>query len=203
MRLGLFGGTFDPPHLGHLILAAEALYQLNLDRILWILTPFPPHKKSQKISPLSVRLELLAPVIDSDPGFLLSTVDIERDPPHYAVDTMGYLRKIYPEDTLVYLLGADSLQDLPAWYHPRQFLNACDGLGVMRRPGDAVDLAPLEKVLPGIGEKVQMVEAPLLEISSRQIREAVREGRPFRYYLPAEVYRLIIEKKYYQDRVND
>ena len=94
-------------------------------------------------------------------------------------------------------MGADSLQDLPDWYQPVQFLSECDELGVMRRPGEKVDLTPLEKILPGISHKVHTIAAPLLEISSRQIREAIRKGRPFRYYLPVEVYQLISQKKYY------
>ncbi len=90
MRLGIFGGTFDPPHVGHLILADEARYQLNLDRILWVLTPFPPHKTSQKITDVDQRRVLLQAALDQNPNFELDTTDLDRPAPHYAVDTLNY-----------------------------------------------------------------------------------------------------------------
>src|SRR5512134_3010613 len=104
MRLGIFGGTFDPPHLGHLILAAEAQAQLGLERILWVLTPFPPHKTDQQVTSLGDRLDLLAAALDDDPAFELCRVDIDRPPPHYAVDTVGLLHAQYPQARLVYLM---------------------------------------------------------------------------------------------------
>ena len=94
MRYGVFGGTFDPPHIGHLVLAAEALNQFGLDRVLWVLTPEPPHKSERLITDLGVRLEMLRAAIGEDPDFELSRVDIDRPPPHYAVDTMAVLREL-------------------------------------------------------------------------------------------------------------
>ena len=96
MRLGIFGGTFDPPHVGHLILATEAQYQLRLERVLWVLTPCPPHKAGQSISSVDERFELLYASLEGNPDFELSRADLDRPPPHYAVDTVELLRKAYP-----------------------------------------------------------------------------------------------------------
>lgn len=201
-RIGIFGGTFDPPHIGHLILGAEACEQLGLDRLLWVLTPDPPHKRGRYISPLPQRLDLLRAALDGNPAFELSPVDIDRPPPHYALDTMQILRQLYPGAELIYLLGGDSLRDLPVWHLPLDFVAACDALGVMRRPGDAVDLFRLEQQLPGIGSRLRFIRAPLLEISSSDIRRRIRQNRTFRYFLPPAVYDLIQERRLYRHPLN-
>jgi len=198
-RLGIFGGTFDPPHLGHLILAAEAQAQLGLERVLWVLTPFPPHKTGQDVTPLADRLDLLAAALDDDPAFELCRVDIDRPPPHYAVDTVGLLRALYPQAHLVYLIGGDSLSDLPLWHRPADFILACDEIGVMLRPGHVMDLDVLEARLPGLRLRTRLIRAPLLEISSSDLRRKIAQGRPFRYYLPQPVYQLISDRLLYQD----
>lgn len=191
MRLGIFGGTFDPPHIGHLVLAAEAQEQLDLERILWVLTPAPPHKQGQVISPLASRLEMLQAAIQNNATFQISRVDMDRPPPHYALDTMRLLRQAYPKDELVYLMGGDSLEDLPTWHQPQAFVAACDRLGVMLRPGTQIDLIELERKIPGIGEKICFVGTPLLEISASDIRKRVSQRRHYRYYLPDGVYQII------------
>jgi len=198
MRVGVFGGTFDPPHMGHLILAAEAVHQLSLDRLLWVLTQDPPHKHGHMIRPWEARLAMVRLAIAGDPAFEISRVDIDRPGPHYAVDTMNILSRQIPRTELFYLIGGDSLRDLPTWHQPRQFLQACAGLGVMRRPGDLINLDVLEGVLPGISSRVHFITAPLLEIASSDIRERIACGRPFRYYLPPAVYQYILETNLYQ-----
>jgi nicotinate-nucleotide adenylyltransferase len=198
-RIGIFGGTFDPPHLGHLILAAEAQYSLGLDQLLFVLTPDPPHKLDRRITPAADRLAMLEAVLADTPSFALSSVEIDRPGPHYAVDTVRLIREEYPEEILVYLMGGDSLSELPLnWHAPEQFVSACDELGVMRRPSDEVDLGFLENQLPGISAKVKFVDAPLLDIASRQIRRRAREGRPYRYYLPEKVCAVIRERGIYK-----
>jgi len=198
-RLGIFGGTFDPPHIGHLILAAEARDQLNLDCTIWVLTPDPPHKQGKKIAPLNHRLSMVELAIEDDDRFSLSHVDIERPGPHYMVDTIRLLREQYSDRELIYLMGGDSLQDLPGWYHANEFLNSVDGIGVMRRPDDEIDLSELLKRLPELKDKLNFVTAPLLEISAHQIRRRVDEKRAYRYYVLPEVYQYIKNKKLYQD----
>jgi nicotinate-nucleotide adenylyltransferase len=190
-RIGIFGGTFDPPHIGHLILAAEVRSQLKLDQVLWVVTPDPPHKTGRAITPLATRLELVHAAIDLDPGFLISRVEIDRPGPHYSADTVQILARENPGAELYYLMGGDSLHDLPTWMRPREFLNCLAGIGVMRRPQDFIDLSWLEHALPGIITKLHFVDAPLLEISSTSIRERIARGRHFRYFLPPGVYEII------------
>ena len=197
LRFGVYGGTFDPPHIAHLVLAEEALAQLQLDKILWILTPFPPHKTQQAITPLELRLEMLMAAIANQPAFELSRVDLDRPPPHYAVDTVRILRASHPGGILAYLLGGDSLRDLPTWHQPDQFVGGCDLLGVMRRPGSAADVGVLERRLPGITAKLHWIQAPLLEISASAIRLRIANGQPYRYFLPDPVYRLILKHGLY------
>jgi nicotinate-nucleotide adenylyltransferase len=197
-RIGIFGGTFDPPHIGHLILAAEARDQLDLDCTIWILTPEPPHKQGKEISSLSHRLNMVELAIAEDEGFSLSRVDIDRPGPHYAVDTAHILRGSFVDKELIYLMGGDSLEDLPHWYKAKEFLSVMDGIGVMRRPGDDIDISELFSALPGLKEKLNFVTAPLLEISAEQIRRRASQKRAFRYYLLPRIYDYICDNNIYQ-----
>jgi nicotinate-nucleotide adenylyltransferase len=196
-RVGLFGGTFDPPHLGHTILASEALDQLGLTRLLWVLTSDPPHKEGQPITALGHRLAMVQRALTAFPEFELSRIEIDRPPPHYAVDTVQMASALFPGSEVIYILGGDSLHDLPKWHDPAGFVRACQQIGVMRRPGDAVDLAALESSLPGVSGKVAFVDAPLLEISSREIRHRAEAGRAFRHYLLPAVYEYILGNHLY------
>lgn len=196
-RIGIFGGTFDPPHLGHMILADEALNQLGLDRLLWVLTPDPPHKQDQEITSWRTRLHLVRLALKDSPQFEISHVDLDRPGPHYALDTVRILQDQFPAVALVYIIGGDSLHDIPAWHRPVDLLAAVSALGVMRRPGDGVDLSGLELSVPGISGKIEWIEAPLLEISSSQIRQRAAQNRNYRYYLLPQVYREIVRKGLY------
>ena len=198
MRIGIFGGTFDPPHVGHLILAEECRTQLKLDRLLWVVTDNPPHKRYVSISPIEDRVKLVEKAISGNRDFVLSRVDIDRPTPHFAIDTVNILKKENPTAEFFYLMGGDSLHDLPTWNRPQDFIANCDGIGVMRRHADQVDLASLEKVLPGISGKVLIVDAPILEISSKQIRQRITEDQGFRYYLRDAVYKAVLELGLYK-----
>lgn len=200
VRIGVFGGTFDPPHLGHLILASEARAQLKLDRVLWVLTSVPPHKLAQPISSLEDRLAMLDRAIGNDVAFGVSSVDMDRPGPHFSVDTLRLLHEQNPGAVLAFLLGEDSLRDLLTWHDPEQVVAECDEIGVMRRPGVTIDLSSLEQQIAGLAAKIRFVDAPLLEIASHEIRKRAAQGRPFRYYVPEPVYRYIIEKGLYAAR---
>ncbi len=189
MRLGLFGGTFDPPHNGHLQLAAAARAQLALDRVLWIVTADPPHK-DDSISPVAHRLALVTAAIVWQPAFETSRVEIDRPGPHYAVDTVALLAAQYPAADLVYLMGGDSLRDLPTWSRPRDLLGLCT-LGVLRRPGDQVNLSALEDPLPGITQRIAFIDMPLAPISASEVRRRVGTGQPITGLVPAAVETLI------------
>lgn len=197
MRIGIFGGTFDPPHLGHLILAAESQCQLDLDRLLFVLTSSPPHKIGQSITPIELREKMLEAALSDNPLFEFSRVDIDRPGPHYAVDTVNIIRSQFPGSEIFYLMGGDSLRNLPDWHKPRELVDAVDRLGVMRRLGHKINWQNLEKYIPGISAKVSFVDAPLLEISSSEIRKRVAERCTYRYYVPLEVYKVITETGLY------
>jgi nicotinate-nucleotide adenylyltransferase len=198
MRIGIFGGTFDPPHIAHLILADEASSQIGLERILWVLTPDPPHKHGQPITPLVDRLAMVEAAVENNPTFELSRVEIDRPPPYYALDTVKLLGEQHPGAELIYLMGGDSLRDLPTWHRPREFVETCHALGVMLRPEVGIDLLALETQLPGVSAKVCMIQTPLIEISASQIRQKVAQGGSFRYYLPQRVYDIIRERGLYR-----
>jgi len=196
-QIGLFGGTFDPPHLGHLILASEAYSQLELNRLLWILTPEPPHKQDQAITSIEHRLAMVELAIQDNPDFELSRVELDRPGPHYTLDTVELVAKQYPDADITPIIGGDSLRDLPTWHRPKELLQACHWVGVMHRPGEQENLEALERSLPGISSKVHYVDAPLLEIASREIRNRITNGQPYRYYLPSLVYEYIEQNHLY------
>ncbi len=197
-RIGVYGGTFDPPHLGHLALAVEALDCLNLDRLLWVVTAHPPHKTQQVVSSAEDRVEMVRVAIRDYPAFEISRIDLDRPAPHYAADTIRLLQKQYNTADLIYLIGGDSLRDLPTWRRPLDLIRQVAGFGVMRRQGDAINLAALEQTLPGLSNKVQFIPAPRLEISSRDIRQRIAQRRPFRVYLPCGVADLIEQRGWYR-----
>lgn len=198
-KIGIFGGTFDPPHIGHLILAEEASFQLGLSSLLWVVTPIPPHKTDRRITNIDTRIKLVEAAIKSNPLFAVSTVEIDRQPPYYAVDTLRILRHQYPLSNLIYLIGGDSLHDLPGWHTPELLLQVCEGIGVMRRPNDHIDLADIYFKLPHLKAKINWIEAPLLEISASSIRKKINQNKAYRYYVHPEVFRIIQDEKLYMD----
>jgi nicotinate-nucleotide adenylyltransferase len=197
-RLGVFGGTFDPPHIGHLILAAEACADLHFDCLLWVLTPIPPHKLGQPITSLEHRLAMLELAISDDAKFELSRIEMDRPGPHYMADTMRLLTDQHPSADLVLLIGGDSLRDLPTWHQAAELVSACHEIGVIRRPGDSLDLPAVERAVPGTQAKVRFVDAPLLDISSSDIRRRIHERLPFRYYLSQSVCEYILRNQLYR-----
>jgi nicotinate-nucleotide adenylyltransferase len=196
--IGVFGGTFDPPHLGHMALAEAALAQLNLDRLLWMLTPDPPHKQGQPITPVKHRLAMLELTLAGYPEFELSRLELDRPGPHYALDTVTLLAEKNPDADIVYLMGGDSLRNLPIWDRPAQFVAALHTIGVLRRPVSSPDLLSLEKVLPGITAKVRFIDAPPMDVSASGIRAFAAAGKDIRRYVIPAVYRYIKKHRLYR-----
>ncbi len=197
-KIGLFGGTFDPPHIGHLILASEAVSQLGLSRLLWMLAPDPPHKLEQPITPLPHRLEMLRRAIAGNPSFDISYLEIERPGPHYTIDTVRQLSRLEPDSDIVLLLGGDSLRDLPTWRLYTDLVAEVYKIGVMRRPGEPFDMHVLEEKIPGVTEKVVFIDAPLQDLASREIRRRVASGGVYRCYVHPAVYDYIRVNRLYQ-----
>lgn len=194
---GVFGGTFDPPHLGHLILADEARAALGLDKVLWVVAGVPPHKLDRPISPPDVRWELVGAAIQDTPEFERSSVDLDRPGPHYSLDTLRALRQ-QGYTRLAFIMGSDSLIDLAAWHEPKAFVEACDVIGVMRRPGAETDLSALDQRLPGLKDRVKFFEAPFIGISGHDIRRRVAEGRAFHYLVLPSVAEVITRRGVYR-----
>lgn len=195
--IGIFGGTFDPPHLGHLILASFALDGLDLGEVRWVVTPRSPLKPAGAISPPEVRARMVLTAIEAEPRFRLSRVDLDRPGPHFAADTLERLAEAEPGTAFVYLLGSDSLEDLPRWKDPSRLLDRCAALGVMRRPGAEPDLGRLERLVPGLSTKVRFFLAPLVAISGHEIRARAAAGGGIRYLVPDSVLEIIRAESLY------
>ena len=196
--IGVFGGTFDPPHVGHLVLADEARADCELTKVLWVVTAEPPHKPDRPIIPVEHRLKMAELAIQRDPGFEISRLEVDRPGPHYTVDTLAELAETTPDDKRVYIMGKDSLRDLPTWHQPERFIELCDAIVVLNRPDVEADLELLEGQLPGLGEKVHFLDVPLIDIASRDIRRRVAGGQPYRYLVPRLVADYIAEQNLYR-----
>jgi len=199
MRLGVFGGTFDPVHYGHLVAAEEVRYRLRLDKVLFVPAGMPPHKLDHDITPTRHRLAMLELAIASNPGFALSRVDIDRHGPCYTVDTLALLHEEYgPGTELFFLMGMDSLAEILTWKEPERLIRLAQ-IVVVGRPGFQADVDELDKVLPGAAERISIVDTPLMEVSSSDIRQRVREGAPIRYQVPEAVEAYIRAHRLYLD----
>lgn len=196
-RIGVFGGTFDPIHIGHLILADEAHYQLNLDVIYLIPAADPPHKRRRRLTSIEHRLQMVR-LATINTGYLhVSRMDADRPGPHYTADMVRLLQlQTGNAADLFFLMGMDSLRDLPTWYEADWLVRNCT-LVALTRHDVVLDWAKLEAELPGIGERVIILDMPELEIASHLIQQRVREGRPFGNQVPLGVEEYIREHGLY------
>ena len=185
-RLGLLGGTFDPPHVGHLILASVVADALGLDQIWFVPAADPPHKQAVPVTLEEHRLAMVQLVTDADSRFELSRLHIERPGPHYSVDMVAAARSQRPDADFFFLMGSDSLADVPSWHDPQRFILQCQ-LAVLERPRHPINVEGMEAQLPGIMDRVWHVKGPSISLSASQIRERVRTGRSIRYLVTPEV----------------
>ncbi|MFZ0039887.1 MAG: nicotinate-nucleotide adenylyltransferase [Solirubrobacteraceae bacterium] len=196
MRLGILGGTFNPPHLGHMICAQEAYRELALDRVMLIPTRIPPHKSVEHEPGPEHRLELCRLAVAGDDRFEVSELELERDGPSYTVDTLNVLKSQAPNNELVLIVGGDIAAGLPQWHEPEQVLELAT-LAVAKRRGTArgsVETALLE--LKG-GERARFFQMPRIGISSTMIRRRVSAGQPIRYLVPDAVVDYIRRHRLY------
>lgn len=196
MNIGIFGGTFDPPHIGHLVIADQALIQLKLDEVWFMPVGQPPHKAGNHISDVRHRVEMVRLAIADHPGFKLSLVDVQRPAPHYSVTAIELLESQHPQHDWCFIMGADSLEDLPHWHKPQRLIELAT-LAVAGRPGARPDTTELEQDIPGLGARVRWVNAPLVDISSTELRRLAREGASLRYLVPRLVEDYIREHMLY------
>jgi nicotinate-nucleotide adenylyltransferase len=205
-RVGVFGGTFDPVHYGHLVVAEEVYATLQLAEMVFVPAGQPPHKTHEVISAAEHRLAMLELAIASNPHFTISRVDMDRPGPSYTVDTLRLLRKQWREETAIYfVIGGDSLEDLLSWHDPPGILEQLTHLVAIRRPGyneseEYYDW--LEARLPGIKQRLLVVEAPQFEISATDLRLRVAEGRPIKYQTPDSVESYIIQYGLYRQKLD-
>ena len=196
MRVGLLGGTFNPPHIGHLVCAQEALAQLELDRVLLVPVNEPPHKGIEADPGVDQRVELCRRAVAGEDWIEVSRVEADVTGPSYTVDTLRRLHERSPGEDLTFIVGGDMALSLPTWREPEAILELAE-LGVAEREG--VRRADIVDRLSGLGgDRIRFFEMPRLDISSSLIRRLVAAGRPIRYLVPDAVAEYIGETGLYR-----
>jgi nicotinate-nucleotide adenylyltransferase len=197
LKLGLLGGTFNPPHTGHLVCAQEACAQLGLDEVAFVPVNQPPHKEIGEIDPgVEVRVELTRRAVAGDSRFWVSRVDADVPGRSYTLDTLKRLHESSPEDDLTFIMGGDMAHSLPTWHEPEAVLSLAT-LGVAERSG--VRRADIVEHLAGLtgADQIRFFDMPRLDISSSDIRRRVAEGRSIRYLVPDSVAEFIAAEGLY------
>jgi nicotinate-nucleotide adenylyltransferase len=200
VNIGVLGGTFDPIHIGHLVIAEEATIKLGLSEVLFVPAGQPWLKLDHNITPAVHRVEMVRRAIANNPHFKLCTLEVERLGPSYTVDTLTVLRKqLGSEASLFFILGRDTLAELPLWKEPQKVVQLCR-LVVAPRPvlsevegSGSRDLKHLEKAMPGLLDKVIQLDMPVIGISSSEIRQRLAQGLSIRYLVPPEVEKYMTE----------
>ena len=198
MKIGIIGGTFDPVHNGHLAIADEAVSRLALEEVLFVPAGRPWLKADQPVTAVAHRAEMVRRAIAGSPCYQLSTVEIDRPGPSYAVDTIAELRRQYGTGAdLYFILGWDSLSELPRWHQPARLIDLCY-LVAVPRPGQAApDLDSLEAHVPGISQRVILMDRPMVDISATDIRQRVALGQTVDHLVPEPVAQYIRQHRLY------
>jgi len=200
MKLGILGGTFDPIHTGHLIIAQEAASRLALDEVWFIPTGQPWLKSGNRISPSRHRLEMVRRAIRCNPGFKASAIEVDRPGPSYTVDTLVALRERDAKgDDLFFILGMDSLETLHRWHQPKHLFELCTLVGVSRPEHRDFDLDSLDRIRSGASREVTIVDGPNIGISGAEIRRRISRGLPITYWVPSAIEKYIHENRLYQE----
>lgn len=186
MRIGILGGTFDPPHFGHLRMAEAALAQVHLDKVLFAPVGVQPLKQDQPSSAPEHRARMVELAIADSAQFELSRADLDRPGPHYTVDLLSIIQWQYPQTALWFIMGEDSLDDLLRWREPRRLIQLAR-LAVLRRSGFEPGRAALEAALPGLRDRIDWLDQTEIDISASEIRQRLRAGQPIDHLVPAAV----------------
>ena len=198
-RVGVLGGTFDPPHNGHLLIAQQALTQLKLDQVLFAPTRQPPHKDVHAITPVEHRVEMVRLAIAGYPGFALSRVDVDRQGPTFTLDTMRLLRgQLGKSAELYFIMGMDSLANILTWRDPAKLIQICN-LAVFARPGFQADLRDLEKAIPNLAASIVFLPTTAVKIAASDLQRRISAGLPITELIPTPVVKYIHEHKLYQN----
>ena len=200
-RLGLFGGSFDPIHFGHLITARAVAERLNLDRVLLIPAPIPPHKRANKLTPVEHRLAMIRGAIDGDPLFEASDIETRRPGPSYTIDTIAALRAdVGATAELFWIIGADSLPELATWHRAADLVASVRIVAASRPGWSAPDLSTLERAVgkPALDRLLaDRCPTPEIDISATNIRERIGMGRSVRYLTTSAVIAHIQQNRLY------
>jgi nicotinate-nucleotide adenylyltransferase len=198
-RIGILGGTFDPPHVGHLWLATLAADTIGLDRVLFMPAAQPPHKQDGGVTSASDRLLMTRLAIAGNDAFELTLIEMERSGPSYTIDSVVELRRLYGDDAELYLLmAADSLAQIDTWRQPDQLLERIEWV-VGPRPGVALpDPVSLEDRFGVNASRIHLLDGPSLDVSSTQVRERVAAGHAIGYLVPRGVEELIVDRGLYR-----
>jgi nicotinate-nucleotide adenylyltransferase len=197
VRVGILGGTFNPPHLGHLVCAQEAYLHLDLDRIMLMPARVPPHKPVEDEPGPDHRLELCRRAVRDDERFEVSELEISRDGPSYTVDTLRELTSKAPDNELFLILGGDIAAGLPQWHEPQAVLSLAT-LAIAERSGTT--RGSIDGALDQLGarERARFFPMPTIDVSSTEIRRRAGAGEPFRYMVPDAVHGYIIDHGLYR-----
>ncbi len=200
-RIGVLGGTFDPVHLGHLIVAAEARRKLGLSYVLFVPAgePWLKLKEEKKISPAKHRLAMVRLAIKGDPYFKVSTIELDRPGPSYSIDTVLELKnRLGSKVEIYFIVGPDALAELPRWKEPGKLIEACQMVAI-QRPGYAkVNLRTLDRSVPGASRRIMKLDVPQIDISSTEIRRRVAQGKSISRMVPEAVEKYIEKHRLYR-----
>ncbi|TMW73885.1 nicotinate-nucleotide adenylyltransferase [Alteribacter natronophilus] len=188
-RIGIFGGTFDPPHLGHALIAETAFHGLSLDEVWWVPNRRPPHKEKKSETTDEERLSMVSLLCSMRPYFRMSTIEFEREGPSYTVETLEHFRSKYPDCRFYFIIGGDSIETLGDWHEIDRILELVSFAGVSR---------PGYKSRPDREYPVELLEGPVFDVSSTQIRNMIKEKRLNSFLLPDPVISYIKEHGLYE-----
>lgn len=199
-RIGIYGGSFDPIHIGHLIIAEMARQECHLDKVLFIPAGNPPHKTDRQLAPSSKRYDMVQLAIEGNPYFEISSIEIERQGKSFTIDTLKELREIYSSGWEFWLIiGMDSLLEIRTWRNANDITKLCK-LAVYPRPGYSLDehSQEVELLCRELGIEMAFVQGPSVEISSTEVRKRIRTGKSIRYLVPDSVESYIQEHSLYK-----
>ena len=187
-KLGLLGGTFDPPHIGHLILAQAAYENLDLEKVIFIPAKNQPHKQYKIISPPEIRREMLVLALGDDARFEISDIELSKPGLSYTYETLGLMQELYPDDELCLIIGGDNIADIETWKNPEKIFNLVTVAAAMR---------PDCKKAGKFKDRMKIFAMPQVDISSTMIRELVKNNKPIKYLVPEKVENYIHTKRLY------
>ena len=196
MRVGILGGAFNPPHIGHLVCAQEAIGQLDLEKVVFVPTARPPHREIEQDPGIEVRVELCEAAIAGDDRFQLSRIELDREGPSYTVDTLREMHKASPGDELFLLMGGDQAAALSDWHEPEEVLKLAV-VAAVERVGHSRNAISIKLGRLKGARDVVVLAMPVMQVSSSLVRRRVADGKPIRYLVPDRVEEYIRERNLY------